>query len=128
MPNVQCPIDGCAYRTGDHSAAIVAALLSAHTTGAHTAAPNANARRAPKVDRPELSDGTDEEVWNTFLQSWAIFVRANQVAAGDLAVQLYSCCKPSLKQKVTSCHPDFLGRDADDLLPLLKAITVLLEL
>ena len=124
MVNVACPIEGCNYETGDYPASIVAALLSAHTAGAHTTAPTTT-RRPPKVDRPELSDGTDEEAWNTFVQSWTIFVKANHVEDDELAVQLYSCCRPSLKQKVTAVHPDFLDRGANDLLPLLKALTVI---
>ena len=127
MVNVQCPVEGCGYETGEYGQAVVTALLSAHTAGTHVIAPApvANpARRPPKVDRPELEDGIEEEAWNGFEQSWTIFVRANAVTADDLAVQLYSCCKPSLKQKVTAVHPDFLDQDADNLLPILKALTV----
>ena len=125
MVNVQCPVEGCAYVTGDYAAAVAAALLSAHTAGAHTVAPAAPARRPPKVDRPELSDGIDEEEWNTFVQSLSIFNRANNVGPGDLGVQLYSCCKPSLKQKLTAVHPDFLDRPSNDLLVLLRALAVI---
>ena len=82
-------------------------------------------RRPPKVDRPELCDGIDEEAWNTFEQSLMIFKRANGVEDHDLAVQLYSCCKQSLKEKITAVHPDFLERDANELLPLLKTLTVI---
>ena len=126
MVNVQCPIDGCNYETGNFPPAVVASLLSAHTVGSHTpAAPAAPARRPPKVDRPELSDGIDEETWNTFDQSWIIFVRANGIEDADKAVQLYSCCRPSLKQKITAVHPDFLERPAHELLPLLKSLIVI---
>ena len=126
MVNVQCPIDGCNYETGNFPPAVVASLLSAHTVGSHTpAAPAAHARRPPKVDRPELCDGIDEEAWNTFQQGLTIFIRANGVGDEDLAVQLYSCCKPSLKQKITAVHPDFLDQPANELLPLLKSLTVI---
>ena len=126
MVNVQRPVKGCAYATGDYPASIVSSLLSAHTAGSHMIAPPAApSRRPPKVDRPDLSDGIDEEAWNAFQQSLTIFKRANGVEDEDLAVQLYSCCKQSLKQKITAVYPDFLDRPPNELLPLLKNLTVI---
>ena len=126
MVNVPCPIAGCNYETGDYPATIVAALLSAHTAGTHVAgAAIAHQPKPPKVDRPELTDGIDEETWNAFHQSLKIFIQANRIQNADLAVQLYSCCKSSLKSKITAVNPDFLERPSNELLNLLKGLTVI---
>lgn len=128
MVNAQCPIQGCDFQTGEFPAVVVAQLLSTHTTVAHTvaapAAPQAAHRRAPKVDRPALSDSIEEETWNEFEQNWRIFVRANDVQEADQVVQLYSCCTNSLKSKITAVHHNFLERPIQELLPLLKALAV----
>ena len=96
--------EGCNYNTGEYPAAVVWSLLAAHTAGAHVAPVAPAARRPPKMDRPELTDGIDEEEWNAFQQSLAIYIRANGIEAQDLAVQIYSCCKQPLKQKITAVH------------------------
>ena len=49
MPDVPCPVAGCDYSTGDFDNVVVAALLTAHTAGAHSVN---QPRRSPKVDRP----------------------------------------------------------------------------
>ena len=55
MPDIQCPVDGCQYSTGDVDSVVVAALLNAHTVGAHTASQSTRQQRQPpKVERPQL--------------------------------------------------------------------------
>ena len=126
MPDIECPVDNCIYRTGDVDNAVAAALLTAHTAGAHTAnvAHQQRRSRPPKVDRPQLKDNITEETWNAFRHSWDIFVRANDVDVIDRSVQLYSCCDLSLKAKVTATNQDILDKPVQDLLELLKSITV----
>ena len=126
MVNVQCPIEGCDFQTGEYAASIVAALLACHTQGYHTNAPAATAARPrlPKVDRPILTDDMDEESWNVFQLSWDIYAKAHDIPDADVAVQLYQCCSNTLKQKITSVHHDFLMQHVDRLLPLLKTSTV----
>ena len=80
MPDIQCPVDGCQYSTGDVDSVVVAALLNAHTVGAHTASQSTRQQRQPpKVERPQLQDSIDEESWNAFKQDWTMFTRANAI-------------------------------------------------
>ena len=123
--SVQCPAEGCNFETGAYAATVVAAILNGHVADKHqqqqaqVAVP-----KAPKVDRPSLTDDLDEEQWNVFHQSWNIFVQANRIGDNDIAVQLFSCCSNTLKAKLTSIHPDFLTKQPRELLPLLKTICV----
>ena len=73
MPDIQCPVVGCDYSTGDVDSVVVAALLNAHTVGAHTSSQPVKQRQPPKVERPQLSDAIDEESWNAFKQDWTMF-------------------------------------------------------
>ena len=80
MPDIHFPVIGCDYSTGDVDSVVVAALLNAHTVGAHTSSqPARQQRQPPKVDRPQLSDALDEESWIAFKQDWAMFTRANNI-------------------------------------------------
>ena len=59
----------------------MAALLNAHTVGAHTSSqPARQQRQPPKVDRPQLSDAIDEERKNAFNRVYAVWkVRENSI-------------------------------------------------
>ena len=124
MPDIQCPVAGCTYNTGDFDNAVAAALLMAHTAGDHSAG-SVQQRRPPKVDRPQLADDINEEAWNAFQYSWTMFVQANGIADADKAVQLYSCCSTALKSKVTAIHHDILTKAPNEVLALLKTLTVI---
>ena len=116
--NVQCPVPGCTYSTGEQPSNVAAALLTAHTT-THT---SGTRRRGPKVDRPPLRDNLDEVGWNTFLQNWQMFVRANDVEGADQPTQLMWCCDASLKSKVTAICPDVDTKPIAEVLATLKKI------
>ena len=122
MVNVKCP--NCEFRTGDYAATVVATLLQAHHD-VHHRPQQQDTRRGPKVDRPEISDDIEEEEWNTFAQNWKIYVQANRIDNADIAAHLYSCCKPTLKSKLNAVHQNFLDKPTDELLPLLKNLTVI---
>ena len=131
MANIPCPVEGCQYSTGDSTEAVAIALLNAHVAGTHSnnARPVAaqqmmQPRRTPKIDRPPLKDNISEETWNAFLQSWNIFVQGNGVDAADQAVQLYSCCDMPLKAKLTAVNQNILIEPVQNILALLKNLTV----
>ena len=126
--SIPCPVEGCNFESGAYPASIVAERLSIHKNDKHpaaAAAAPAERRRGPKVDRPEISDTMEEESWNALEQSWRMFVQLERIPDGDMAVQLYSCCKTSLKAKITAVHPDFLDRPVNELLPMIKMLTVI---
>ena len=121
MPDIQCPVAGCDYSTGDVDSVVVAALLNTHTVGSHSVSqPFRQQRQPPKVERPQLSDAIDEEEWNAFQQNWQMFVRANDIAVADQAIQLFSCCDSALKAKLTSCCQNGFEKSVDELLTLLS--------
>ena len=53
MPAVACPLPDCDYITGDLDAAIVAALITAHST-THAPGAHGQSARTEKVKRPEV--------------------------------------------------------------------------
>ena len=65
-------------------------------------------RRAPKVDRPRLTDNLEEVGWNAFMQDWETFIRANGVADGDQAIQLFSLVHMSYMLRFQSKGKDNL--------------------
>ena len=125
MVAIKCPC--CEFLTPDLSDVLAAAGLNTHVVVDHAnnhVVAQAQPRRTPKVDRPLLKDNISEETWNAFKQSWDIFVRGNDVAVVDRTVQLYSSCDMGLKTKLTAMHQNILDQPVDEVLKLLKDITV----
>ena len=127
MVNLTCP--GCDYQTGEFNQAIAIAYFNAHLAVAHAAPAPAprpvQPRQTPRVDRPPLTDNITEETGNAFDQSWAVYLRANDVPDNEEAVQLYSCCDMALKTKLTSTNPNIINEPVDVVLILLKTLTVI---
>ena len=121
--SIKCPC--CDYETGDGSDLIISALLNAHVAGSHNAAqPAQPQRRPPKVNRPVLKDNISEETWNAFVQSWDIFVQGNGISVAEQTVQLYSSCDMALKAKLTAMNENIVQAPVQEVLELLKNITV----
>ena len=122
--SIKCPC--CAYETGDGSDLVITALLNAHVAGTHTqnVAQPAQQRRPPRVERPVLKDNITEETWNAFVQSWEIFVQGNGIPVAEQTVQLYSACDMALKAKLTAMNESVVQAPVQEVIDLLKNITV----
>ncbi|KAK3715191.1 hypothetical protein RRG08_040040 [Elysia crispata] len=123
MPAVACPIPGCEYVTDDLDAAIVAALILAHTT-THT--PGATA--AAKVDRVKRSvisaAGTSEE-WEYFLSRWLDYIDATKLTGRDKVLQLLECCDEPLRKDLTRSVGGSLTKyTVDEILAAIKKLAV----
>ena len=68
MISLQCSGADCGFETGEYDPAV--ALLNNHTAVVHSgnSAPVEVNRRAPRVERPLLTDNISEENWNGFLK------------------------------------------------------------
>ena len=65
--DVQCPIDGCTFLTGDVSEVIAVALINTHAISltSHTVA-NPALCSGPKLERQKVNIGVSMEQWNIF--------------------------------------------------------------
>ena len=84
MPVINCPIADCDYSTDDVEASVAAALLTihnnVHSNNLSTAAPK---QKPPKIQRPTISRGASEEIWNTFYARWRIFKRGTALTNAE---------------------------------------------
>ena len=126
MPAVRCPIEGCDYTTEDLDAAIVAALLTTHSS-VHTHAPVTTAK-VEKVKRPTISAcGTSEE-WTYFQSRWTEYVDATKISGKDMVIQLLECCDESLRKDLTrTAGGSLVNKPVDDVMTSIKALAVRTE-
>ena len=126
MLSLRCSGTGCGFATGEYETAVSIALLNNHTTVVHSGqSTQPEAQRAPKVERPVLSDSLSEEHWNGFLKSWTVFVQANSVSVADRPIQLFACCDSELRSKVTCTNEGVLDCTVYEILELLHTLSVL---
>ncbi len=69
MPTVECPVEGCEYRTPDFGEVLAAALITAHTATHRTQGPPPSVK-AEKVRRPDISSAGTTEDWVYFRSRW----------------------------------------------------------
>ena len=131
MPIFKCPIDECTYQTEDIDAGVAVAMLTIHnnvhvasnpTQGISTDDTN---QRDPKIERPKISAGSDEETWNTFLTRWKMFKRNRKVTGTASVEQLFYCCEEDLGDSILRGHPNAVTGTEADLMKLIKKMAVI---
>ncbi|XP_063956770.1 uncharacterized protein LOC135154494 [Lytechinus pictus] len=121
MPTVNCPIPGCDYATPDRDAAIVAALLTAHST-IHT---SGQAAKVEKVKRPTIAAAGTSEEWAYFKSRWSDYVDATKITGKDKVVQLLECCDEPLRKDLTRAAGGSLtNKTEDEVLTAIKKLAV----
>ena len=108
MVVVPCPVSGCSFQTSDRDPLIVAALLQLHAAD-HAAAASSSGRAGPKLDRPRIDAGVDEEVWNSFVRRWEAFRTGSQISNDVAPVQQLQCASEELAHLVLRSSPDVVS-------------------
>lgn len=81
-------------------ATLAAAFLTAHAMIHRTQRP-AQAARAEKVRRPDISSAGTTEDWVYFRSRWDDYVRATKLVGPDRILQLLECCDDQLRRDLT---------------------------
>ena len=121
MPVVECPIPGCDYQTADLDAAIVAALITTHST-IHT---SGQAAKVEKVKRPTIDAAGTSEEWSYFTSRWTDYVEATKITGKDRVVQLLECCSEPLRKDLTNAAGGTLTNKTEaEVLAAIKTLAV----
>ena len=123
--DVQCPIDGCTFSTGDVSEAIAVPLINTHAIShtSHTVA-NPARSRGPKLERPKVDIGVSMEQWNMFERRWNVFCFGSGIASHSAAPQLFQCAEQSLGDALQKVDPKIAKSSVDVVLASMKALAV----
>ena len=133
MPVIRCPyFDTCHYETADVGDSAAASLLIIHNN-VHIAPNNNNAnnnnatpsrRHVPKIDRPKISRGSSEEVWNSFTKRWALFKRGYDLSDAETVQQLFECCDDDLGDAILKSSPTAVDGNEANLMTIMKQLAV----
>ena len=121
MVVVPCPVAGCSFVTLDQEPPVVAALLQLHATE-HSAANRQ--QNGPKLDRPGIEAGVDEESWNSFERLWDAYRAGSQIPDSAATIQLLQCASKELADLIYKSDPQVTSRPVDEVLASLRVLAV----
>ncbi len=123
MVIVSCPAPGCSYSTDDLPVEIVSTLLTIHAQE-HTRAP-ITASKGPKLNRPVIDVGVDEETWNAFIRRWETFRRGSDINEAAAPTQLFQCASEPLGDLLLKSDPALTSRSTQEVLAAMRSIAVI---
>ena len=102
---LECPREGCEYKTAQVSETTAVILITGHLAG-HTATDNGaqantggtSASMKQKVKRPIIDAGCTNEEWQYFVMRWKGYKTATKLTGEDIVVHLMECCEEELRR------------------------------
>ncbi len=129
---LECPIEGCTYKTGKASEAIACCLLLAHMakhmpiTASQQLPPTlaTPAPCGPKLEHPKVDLGITPERWNIFKCWWNAFVVGSGIDPHTSSAQLLQCAGNALGDVLLKSDPDIVSKPTLDVMAVVKELAV----
>ena len=97
MVVIKCSVCGCGYETLDVATEIVLQLLKMHEADHRpTEVVQQPLINAPKLNRPFIDIGIDEEAWLSFVRRWDTFRLGAGITEALAPIQLFQCASEKL--------------------------------
>ena len=123
MVAVKCPFEGCSYETDDLPPEIVAPLLNIHSL--EHSQPKVAASRGPKLNRPTIDVGVDEETWNAFVRRWETFKLGSDINEQAAPTQLFQCASDALGDLLLKADPRLTTRSTAEVMESMRSLAVI---
>ena len=124
MVIARCPAPGCTYCTDDLPPEVVVPLLNIHALE-HSQAPAISGSKGPKLDRPSIDLGINEETWNNFIRRWKTFRLGSGIDDESAPTQFFQCASQSLGDIMLKFDPDLLSKKINDVIEITKSLAVI---
>ena len=116
MAGIPCASPGCLYNTdyqvppdSDMPTKLALLQIHAHQTHPAAAAPQVAQGHQPiqrlKLEPPKLSAGSDQETWELFLRSWALYKAGMNIGNTQSSVYLFHCLEQDLREDILKANP-----------------------
>ena len=123
MVIVKCPAPGCTYATEDLNETLVGQLFSLHALShAQTHVPTS---RGPKLTRPTIDIGVDQETWNAFARRWDTFRAGSDISEHAAPVQLFQCASEALGDMLLKADPHLTSRPVAEVMKAMQSMAVI---
>ena len=124
MVVIKCPIDGCHFQTEDLPVEIITKLLELHVIQhQQTQITRSTSMTVPKLTRPLIDIGVNQEAWLTFTRRWDR--RGSGIDDSAAAIQLFQCTSEQLGDLLLKSDPKVTLRTEAQVLALMESIAVI---
>ena len=127
MPRLQCPVEGCDWKSQDLDEAFAAGLTAAlqiHDRTVHSTPVPVVTQRL-KMDPPCISAGCDPDQWSAFTRQWDMCKVGMAITDNILPTALFYCCKQDLRTDIMRDLQLDVAKIAEaDLLAAIKRLAV----
>ena len=123
MVVIECPATGCSYRTADVGEALVLKLLEIHAVE-HTSQKVVKSS-PPKLTRPSIDIGADEERWMAFIRRWDTFKRGSSISEADTSAHLFECASAELSELLLRLDQEITLRTETEVLEKMHSMAVI---
>ena len=126
MVVIKCPIDGCQFQTEDQPIEIITKLLDLHTIQhQQNQVARPISRNAPKLTRPLIDIGVNQESWLSFTRRWETYRFGSGIDDSIAAIQLFQCASEQLGDLLLKSDPKLMLRTETQVLALMESIAVI---
>ena len=125
--DVNCPIPGCGFSTGEFPEVVAVALLTTHATLHSTSHGTYLSGRTtgPNLERPKVESGISIEDWNVFERRWKVFKCGSGIDDNSAPAQLFQCASVTLGDAMLKVDADITTRPTEIVIATMKSLAVI---
>ena len=128
MPLLKCPMEGCNWEypseLGDSQSLEIIKLHFSACPKA-VSVPQTSQGKAPKINRPIVDIGIDQEEWNMFIIRWNQFKIGSNIGEDCAALQLFQCATEALGKLLLQSNRFIAEGSEADLSKAMEALSVI---
>ncbi|KAK3779410.1 hypothetical protein RRG08_015811 [Elysia crispata] len=79
----------------------------------------------PKLDRPRIDIGVEEEVWNGFVRRWEAFKTGSGIGEATASMQLFLCASEPLGDLLLKADPNIQSKPIDEVKSTMRQFAVI---
>ena len=131
MVVIKCPYDGCSYQTPDECGDVIGPLLKIHAMVHERQQPVTShsvpqqSTTAPKMNRPIIDAGVDQEAWLMFTRRWKAFRIGCHINDDIAAIQLFQCASERLGDLMLKSDPKIMMKSVQEVLTAMESLAVI---
>ena len=125
MPLLKCPVVDCSWEyASEFDKAQSLEIIKLHVSVNHLV--NSPPQiKPPRIDRPTVDTGIDQEEWNMFVARWKQFKVASEISIISAPLQLFHCASETLGNLLLKANPSVTSTDEDTVLKSMEAFAVI---
>ena len=120
--NIDCPIAGCNFSTGEKLTEVALALFTVHGHS-HVPVATPTGVQTDKIKKPSFTLGCTSEKWEYLMARWSTYKKLTKITAHPSA-HLLDCCNEDLAMELHRTHGDMEDKSEQAVLEAIKELAV----